>query len=321
MSDHSLPMDDHIDSGDYVESNQPYDTIDPNRFNTMWIRNMQNKNHIFNMIRNDENTTNKSYTYKNVDGYHIFNHIPPERIKPGKEDWEVEYAYNNELFRSDHFTKEHDGLHILFGGCSNTEGVGSNIEDNWSYTLYQEISKQHKTSGYFSVAKGGYGWHQIFLNFKVYVEKYGAPDYYFVLHPNMVRLYTWQEDAKQWKYVQRNEGDDTEKALDLEYRNKFPDWVTAMSLFIAYCESVGTKFLWTTWATEQNKTIRDSKFFESTFFETKKIDKLWMTQARPDGNIAKDDVNFRDGHAGRLYHELWHHDFKNELIKKGWIFT
>ena len=69
----------------------------------------------------------------------------------------------------------------------------------------------------------------------------------------------------------------------------------------------------------QNK--RNLALDYSTFFETKKIDKLWMTQARPDGNIAKDDVNFRDGHAGRLYHELWHHDFKNELIKKGWIFT
>ena len=69
----------------------------------------------------------------------------------------------------------------------------------------------------------------------------------------------------------------------------------------------------------QNK--RNLALDYSTFFETKKIDKLWMTQARPDGNIAKDDVNFRDGPAGRLYHELWHHDFKNELIKKGWIIT
>lgn len=301
--------------------NEHYDTINPNSFNTMWIRDMDSKNFIFSMIKNDEELTNKKYTYNKINGYHVFNNIPPERIQKGKEDWEVTYSFNNELFRSDHFTKEHDGLHILFGGCSNTEGVGSNIEDNWSYKLYKDISAHTKTSGFFSVAKGGYGWHQIFINFKVYVEKYGAPDYYFVLHPNMLRYYIWQEERNNWKYIQRNEGDAQEAELDLEYRNKFPDWASAMSLFIAYCESVGTKFLWTTWATEQNENITNSKFFESTFFETKKIDRQWMTDARPDGKIAKDDINFRDGHPGRLCHELWYHDFKKELIRKGWIFN
>lgn len=297
-----------------------YDPINPNAFNTMWIRNMDNKNYVYNMIKNDEEEKGKKYIYKKENGYHIFNHIPPETIQPGREDWEVEYSYNNELFRCDHFTKDHEGLHILFGGCSNTEGTGSNIKDNWSYLLYQDISKHTNTSGFFSIAKGGYGWHQILSNFKVYVKKYGAPDYYFVLHPNLLRYYVWQEETYRWKYVQRN-GEEKDKALDLEYRNKFPDFAVAMTLFVEYCESVGTKLLWTTWATEQNENLTNSHFFESTFFETKKVDKLWMQNARPDGNIAKDDINFRDNHPGKLAHELWYKTFKDEIVKRGWIFN
>lgn len=313
--------DSNTSNNQHIGSSNPYETIDPNSFNTMWIRNMDSKNFIYSMIKGDEDRSNKKYTYQNINGYHIFNNIPPENIHSGKEDWEVEYSFNNELFRCDHFTKEHDGLHILFGGCSNTEGVGSNIQDNWSYRLYKDISQHTKTSGFFSVAKGGYGWHQIFLNFKIYVEKYGAPDYYFVLHPNIVRHYVWQEEKNNWKYAQRNGGDLPEEELYLEYKNKFPDWATAMALFIAYCDSVGTKFLWTTWATEQNQNIKDSRFFESTFFETNKVNRQWMSIARPDGKIAKDDVNFRDGHPGRLAHELWHKSFKDELIKKNFIFN
>lgn len=298
-----------------------YNTINPNTFNTMWLKNMDDQDCIDAMIKNDEVATNKKYIYKKINEYHIFNNIPPERIQPGKEDWEVEYSYNNELFRSDHFISQHDGLHILFGGCSNTEGVGSNIQDNWSYKLYKDISKENKTSGFFSIAKGGFGWHQIFLNFKIYVEKYGAPDYYFVLHPNILRYYLWQDESNRWQYIQRNVGDASEKELDLEYRNKFPDWATAMSMFIAYCESVGTKLLWSTWATEQNEDIKNSKFFESTFFEMQKVDRQWLSSARPDGDIKKDDINFRDGHPGRIAHELWHQSFKNEIVKKGWIFN
>lgn len=298
-----------------------YKTIDPNTFNTMWIQNMDDDNFISGMIRDDEENTNKKYIYKKIDGYHIFNNIPPERIHAGKEDWEVEYSFNNELFRSDHFTKNHNGLHILFGGCSNTEGVGSNIQNIWSYKLYQDISKENKTSGFFSIAKGGYGWHQIISNFKIYVKKYGAPDYYFVLHPNLLRYYVWEEENSKWKYVQRSSDTDNASFLDPEYRNKFPDWATTMSLFIDYCESVGTKLLWTTWATEQNQTLKNSKFFESTFFPIEKVNKNWIETVRPDGKIEKDDINFRDGHPGIIAQEFWQQSFKEELINRGWIFN
>lgn len=299
--------------------------INPNTFNTMWIQNPDNSaNFIYNIIKNDD-AKNKKYTYKNINGYHILNHIPPERIKDGNEDWEVEYSFNNDLFRSDHFQSNHDGLHVLFGGCSNTEGVGSNIHDNWSHMLYREISKYKKVSGYFSIAKGGYGWHQIFLNFKVYVEKYGAPDYYLVLHPDIMRFYEWKDEKKHWgyswQYNQKNIGKDfSREEYETKHREVFPNWVAAMSIFIAYCESVGTKFIWTTWDKEEMENIKNSNFFNSTYFTPYVHDSNTVKRLRPDGKFQKDDINFRDGHPGKIQQQLWFESFRDELIKRKEIF-
>jgi len=307
-------------------SNDPFEIIDPNGFKTMWIVDPEenpkpntSSPFIYNIIKND--SENKVYSYEKVDGYHILNHIPPEKIHKGKEDWPVKYSFNNYLFRCDHFTKDHDGLHILFGGCSNTEGVGSNIEDNWSYLLYKDISSHVKTSGFFSIAKGGYGWQQIFSNFKVYVEKFGAPDYYFVLHPNLLRYYTWDHETNKWMYVQRNIGDMSNKELYEEHRLRFPDWATAMSLFIAYCESVGTKIIWTTWDKTESINIKKSGYFDSTFFETYSATAESIKSVRPNSELERDDINFRDGHPGKIQQILWFRSFKDQLIKRKEIFS
>jgi hypothetical protein len=302
-----------------------FNTISPNKFNTMWIQNPNNSsNFIHSIIKNDD-AANKKYTYKKIDDYIVLNHIPPETIQNGKEDWEVEYSYNSDLFRSDHFKKNHEGLHILFGGCSNTEGVGSNITDNWSYLLYQEISKHTATSGFFSIAKGGNGWHQILLNFKVYVEKYGAPDYYLVLHPDIMRFYEWKTEKGQWKYswqyAQKNIGDGiSKKEYEEKHKEIFPHWVSAMSIFIAYCESVGTKFIWTTWDNREHENIKNSHYFDSSYFETYFGTSENVKSIRPDGKFEKDDLNFRDGHPGKIQQILWFKSFKDELIKRKEIF-
>ena len=106
----------------------------------------------------------ESFNYRFVDGYHVLDKIEPERIHKDKQDWKVTYRYNSDWFRCDHFTKTHNGLHIVFSGCSNTEGVGNDIENTWSHMVYKELSKTYNLSGYFNIGKGGYGWHKIINN-------------------------------------------------------------------------------------------------------------------------------------------------------------
>ena len=51
-------------------------------------------------------------------------------------DKSVEYKYNDMFFRSDNFITSHDGLHILFSGCSESEGVGDNIENGRLFQVF-----------------------------------------------------------------------------------------------------------------------------------------------------------------------------------------
>lgn len=98
------------------------------------------------------------------------------------------FRINSTGQRSDEFSKTHDGLHILFAGCSITFGDGMIEEYTWARKVYDEIQKTHKTSGYFNVAGPGFNhldiYHQVFK----YIELYGNPDYIFINFPDLNRL-------------------------------------------------------------------------------------------------------------------------------------
>jgi hypothetical protein len=122
-------------------------------------------------------------------------------------------------------------------------------------------------------------------------------------------------------YVQRNLGDMSNKELYEEHRLRFPDWATVMSLFIAYCESVGTKIVWTTWDKTESINIKKSGYFDSTFFETYSATAESIKSVRPNSELERDDINFRDGHPGKIQQILWFRSFKDQLIKRKEIFV
>lgn len=263
------------------------------------------------------------YNYRNVDGYHILDTVPVDNIKPDRAHRKVEYRYNKDWFRSDHFKKEHEGLHIVFSGCSNTEGIGQNIEDTWSYMLYQQISQQHKTSGYFNLGRSGTGWQKIVNNFRNYVNLYGAPDYLFLIHPNLLRGYRWVNKGPHqfigWELYQLNPWQEqVNRVEDIEFhRNAFPVWVMTWKLFTDYCESIGTKIVWSTWDQWENNNIINSNLFNDNF--------LMMTEPSQEDLMTKyydlldreDAIEARDGHDGYIHHTHWYLAFKERLIKDG----
>lgn len=266
---------------------------------------------------------NKKFNYRLEDTYHVLDHIPTESILEGN-DWSVRYSYNSDFFRSDHFKKDHDGLHVVFSGCSNTEGVGADIEKNWSHLVYSELSKTNKLSGYFNLGKGGSGWHQVFHNFKVYVDKFGAPDFLFLNHPNILRNYTWTEEHTKWHYDQctpfYKSMSDSEKIENIRmHRESFPSWVIAMELFVAYCESIGTKLLWTTWHEVESENIMNLSIFSDTFFPTRTVAGEYLISERPDLKLERDDIRMRDGHPGALAQSQWAKAFIKEIKERDWI--
>jgi len=303
--------------------NKAIDSLRLNSFERMWANFDSNEGskRIVESIKNGFNT-DKKYEYCEKDGYHIIDNIPTERVHNGKEHLTVEYKYNSDFFRSDHFKKDHDGLHIVFSGCSNTEGVGANIDKTWSHMLHKNISEKIKTSGYFNLGKGGLGWHNIISNFEVYVNNFGAPDILFVLHPNILRGYIWDKNLQQWSYDQTNpmskETINDQKLIKLHKEN-FLNWAVAWNLFIKYCESIGTKILWSTWDLWENQNIIDLGFFGNTYITIPEPSKDLINEICPQGKCEDGAISVRDGHDGFLSQNNWYNGFRKELSRKGWI--
>jgi hypothetical protein len=301
------------------------DSLRLNSFERMWANFEEDdgSKRVIQSIKDGFNT-DKKYEYYEKDGYHIIDNIPTETVHKDKEHLTVEYKYNSDFFRSDHFKKEHDGLHIVFTGCSNTEGVGLNINQTWSHMLHSRISEKIKTSGYFNLGKGGCGWHNIISNFQVYVNDFGAPDILFVLHPNILRGYDWDNNFNdRWSYSQTDpvskETINNQKLIELHKKN-FLNWVVAWNLFIRYCESLGTKVLWSTWDFWENQNIIDLGFFNDTYISIPPEPSYDLIMSHcPDGKCKDNDIHARDGHPGFLTHKTWYNGFWKELLDRGWI--
>lgn len=298
-------------------------SLNLNSFERMWANFGPNEGteRVVQSIKDGFNTA-KKYKYYEDNGYHIIDNIPSEFVHKGKEDWPVEYKYNSDFFRCDHFKKDHDGLHVVFSGCSNTEGVGSNIDRTWSHMLYKSISEKTKTSGYFNLGKGGLGWHNIISNFQVYVNSFGAPDILVILHPNILRDYYWDNINNQWMYNQTDplskETVNNQKIIR-QHRENFLNWAVAWNLFIEYCKSIGTKVIWSTWDTYEDKNIIDLGIFNDTYATIEDTPRELIEKMCPGGKFGKDYIEVRDGHPGFLNQTNWYNRFWEELVDRGWI--
>lgn len=241
-------------------------------------------------------------------------------IENAKDDGEVSYFYNEDFFRCDNFKKEHNGNHILFAGCSNTEGVGSPLETVWSKMLYNELATKYKMDGFYSIARSGYGWQKIISNFMIYTQKYGFPSHLFVLLPNITRFYIWENETRGWQYVQRYPEDKRNHVTENEYFEKFIDFIISWRLFEKYCEDNNVKLIWSTWfeIDEHNLKIANQS---RSFFDMDKNGFLtnFVKVKRPDLKMGKHDLSRRDGHDGILWHEYWLEKFQKEIETRGFL--
>lgn len=304
---------------DFIYKNvEAYSFLDLDRFDNTWASFSED----FTFEQHVERWA--GFGYKFIDNKHTFLSIPPENIKPDKATWEVEYRYNKNWFRCDEFRKEHGrftGKHIVFTGCSNTEGVGGNIEDTWSHMLYTELNKRNTLSGYYNLGKGGNGWQQTFTNFIKYVNSYGAPEMLVMLMPNVLRNYVWSDELNRWTFEQKHPYsinpspehlDKAQPTLD-QHQKYFPIFLVAMNMFLNYCKAIGTEVVWSTWDSTEDANIRTSNFFHDSYIPLKGLTQEYIEEKRPGLKLNKDDLSFRDGHPGVLSQTLWYEMFLDEL--------
>lgn len=237
------------------------------------------------------------------------------------DDKSIVYSYNSDRFRCDEFKSNHENKkHILFAGCSETEGVGSPLNTVWSKIIYNKLSESDDLSGYFSLAKSGWGWQKIINNFIIYSEKYGFPEYFIVLLPRISRLYIWEDD--NWIYKQKIFNHKT-KDINLskkEHRELWINFITGWKLFELYCNSNNVKLLWSSWDYIENENLENTENYFNNYFSIKNNQILeYAKKVRPDGKFLKYDIDRRDGHNGVIEHECYA-ELYLEQIKKRWSF-
>ena len=252
--------------------------------------------------------------------------ILPQEMDHTEDDKTVVYNFNNELFRSDDFTNVHDGQHILFSGCSETEGAGANIEHAWSKILYDKISQKTKCSGFFNLARSGWGYSRIISNCLTYFKKYGNPDILFILLPNSGRNFRYNMEEGSWEYAgkvpeayypknKNNKKEDYEMTptqkkfykttTPQEYKEEFVRFLYAWKIFIELCEAKNIKLIFSTWDLQDSVNLKGANISNNYVHIEKQ--ELWsfVPNYYRINEISSMDKRKRDGHHGVITHAFW----------------
>lgn len=266
-----------------------------------------------------------------------FTHLP-YRTETGEDDGLVSYEYNSDFFRSNEFIKEHkEKYHIVFGGCSETEGVGGNLNELWSYNLHSELKQKYDIGGYYSLGKSGNGWHKIALSLMIYAEKYGNPTHFFVLLPNIGRNFYWDEDRNGWAYLQKyaestNRRPVMQREMDRtaqfvpkenligidEYRRQYIEFAVGWSMLVSYCKSNNIKFLYSTWTYDDTDSIKYLEYVSKNFFHMNGKDLFeFIANLYPKMSVPAKVLKKRDGHNGSVIHQYWTSCFMKEIEERG----
>lgn len=264
-------------------------------------------------------------TWMQFENKRTFTQMPGEILNDDEiDDGSIIYNYNSSGFRCDEFKKEHSGLHILFGGCSNTEGQGASLETVWSNILYKKISKDFSVDGFYSLARAGYGWQNIITSFLKYTKDNGYPDYFFVLMPNLSRVLEWDSSNNLWEDRQlylksffhwdRDNNSYNNILTEKQHREVFVNFSRSWKLFERFCESVGTKLIWSSWNYMENDNFINANIFPGFFPLDEKEFDIFFLKVRPDAKLKnKHDLLRRDNHYGIVWHEWWAEEFYNQI--------
>jgi hypothetical protein len=186
-------------------------------------------------------------TYKKT-SHEIFNGV--------QDDDSISYKMNLDGHRSDNFTKDHKGLHILFAGCSFTFGEGLPNKENWSGRLYKKILKDFKISGYYNLSYLGGSIDIIINNIYNYINRYGVPDYIFILFPEVKRKYKYNGGIFYSDIPGQEEKYSNYGSMENSIYQNF-SLIKNLEIFLNH---TNCKMLWTTWNDEDAKIFNNMPF-------------------------------------------------------------
>lgn len=192
---------------------------------------------------------------KDEDGYSYAYKWPYEKIF--KEEEFFEYRINSSGFRGNHFKKlNQNDINIAYAGCSFTFGEGLPEHLIWPELLSKKIQKylSNKNVRYVNLSLQGASIHQIVRSCFDYFDKYGNPDYLFLMLPDVYRGLSWVEDGLEYRTAIPDISQ-----LDVHgkyFKNLIPEnmWLLAsdlINMLEQYCKTNNIFLLWDSWANHE----------------------------------------------------------------------
>jgi hypothetical protein len=233
----------------------------------------------------------------------------------GKHNWydKIDLYINSHGFRCDEFVEKdkHDGMHLLFAGCSVTWGDATKSKDLWAKKVYDKISSVHKTSGYFNIGFPGMSIIQEIFWIIKYCKAFGNPDFIFFLMPNVGRFVNVGYIGGGDSPVLGSSLMDTE-SKDFDTNSLLLAAYLTFEAYLMldeYCKASGITLISSTWSDHPNERINHGNSFINptasllkgkfdTFFDFMQdgVDKLeWMYEyivKNPEATLrAIDDIH------------------------------
>ena len=219
---------------------------------------------------------------------------------------------NSLNFRCDEFIKNHEGLHIVFTGCSNTWGTGLKYEEGWAYKTYKKISEETKCSGYFNLGILGSSLQVQVFNLFRYFKKYGNPDVVFINFPDLLRFY-YYKDGTYFDGFYEKSSEPILKFLAFQY----------YLMLDQYCKSNNIKLYSFTWIAAQQKVPARHTIIEVPL---KSFDTYYPIDSKDINTyVQKQKVLYKknkfleyardDAHPGIAFNDYWSNFIYDKYIK------
>lgn len=221
---------------------------------------------------------------------------------------------NSLNYRSQEFKNKHDGLHILFSGCSNTFGIGLSYDETWSYKTYKKILENNTVSGYYNLSVPGNSFFHCIVDIFKYVKNFGNPDFIFINFPSLNRFYSY--DKKNTNFLPAFY---KEQSIDILCLLGFQYYL----MLEQYCNANNIKLFSFSWAQNQKNILNE--YFKiaklnnfNTWFSINNINlENFLNIFYENNKKLKFSKYARDNaHYGLAYHEYWSNFMYNKMIGK-----
>lgn len=225
---------------------------------------------------------------------------------------ELNLKLNSKNFRCNEFIKKHNGMHILFSGCSVTFGNGLFEDEIWSKKLYNKIKENTKVSGYFNLAIAGSNVFDIVTNIFRYMLEFSKPNVIFISLPSVRRYVFHKNEITGLKNLHNSvyidgKGDEYSEVARLQ---------SFQYLFILeyFCKIENIKL----YCFSYDDFVQYNAMDLNNYFEINKNDLIqFISKYSIDNPQDKFAIKARDNsHYGTAYHEYWS-NFCYSLYKDG----